>query len=680
MKRKQLFILLVLYALLFSNSGLLCAQDTSQQRRASLPEVEISTQRPPSSIQTATPTQVLDQQQIEHLGATLLSDAVRQIAGITLKDYGGVGGVKTVSVRGLGSQFSGLSLDGVTVNDAQNGQVDLGRYLLGNTAFISCSNGQLEDLLQSARAIAAGSLIHIESLQPHFWLGERTHIKAGFEAGSFGYFSPSFGWQQKLNSKISLSLWGQYLQSQGNYPYTLYYTQNHNDSSSVEHRNNSQVRMGIIDAHIFYTIDSSRRLEGKVHYTQGYHALPGPVIFYSSKASEHTEEQLFFAQAKYLYRPTDSRWELQLLGKYQLSNDLYEDTAASSLSRRIINTYQQQEAYLSAAATFRASRYWRLGAAADGALNTLHSNLARNNEVKRGTLLATLSAQFLHPVVNVSGNLLGTYVGEGEIRYRQLSPYVGAHIRIVEQNRWTLRGRYFFKENYRVPNFNELYYNSVPRTLEPEKAQQHNLGLIVTWNCADTDRLYSIHTRLTIDGYFNQVSNKIVATPTQNMFLWSMMNVGKVDIHGLDTRLQINIDWNRVNKHWNKWKLSIVPYYSYQHAVDKTLEGGKTYGHQIVYTPRHSGGGELYLETPWIEIGFTLLATGERYYKAQNSDNTLLPGYVDQSLSLAHDFHLRFGTLRLHAQVLNLTDTQYEIVKSYPMMGRNWKMSITYEF
>ena len=72
------------------------AQDTIQV----LDEVNVTSQRTPARLVTVAPTQVLEADAIEAQGLLQLSDAVRQMAGVTLKDYGGVGGMKTVSARG----------------------------------------------------------------------------------------------------------------------------------------------------------------------------------------------------------------------------------------------------------------------------------------------------------------------------------------------------------------------------------------------------------------------------------------------------------------------------------------------------------------------------------------------------------------------------------------------------
>jgi outer membrane receptor protein involved in Fe transport len=169
------------------------------------------------------------------------------------------------------------------------------------------------------------------------------------------------------------------------------------------------------------------------------------------------------------------------------------------------------------------------------------------------------------------------------------------------------------------------------------------------------------------------VNDKIVARPGHNMYYWSMENLGIVDILGLDATAEysFNIQHSTFNIHLN---------YSFQHAVDHSQAGSKVYGHQIIYTPRHSGGGSLRWENEWVNLGATAMVVGERYSAPQNTAANRLPAYCDIGLSADRRFDLRLGTLTLRASILNILDTQYEVVRSYPMMGRNWRLGIVYEF
>ena len=109
--------IIVIILLLLTQSVI--AQDTL--KREILREVRIiSGKVPPSEVISQTPVHVVSNTDIERINASQLSDALRGIGSLVVRDYGGVGGVKTVSARGLGSQFSTLTLDGVAVSDCQN--------------------------------------------------------------------------------------------------------------------------------------------------------------------------------------------------------------------------------------------------------------------------------------------------------------------------------------------------------------------------------------------------------------------------------------------------------------------------------------------------------------------------------------------------------------------------------
>ena len=653
------------------------AQDTASRRqRQWLQTIVISQDHKPSPTLSQTPVQVVDIEKIERSGALFLSDALKQMAGVTLRDYGGIGGMKTVSARGLGSQFSTLSIDGVAVNDCQNGQVDLSRYLLGNSAYVSLSNGMQDEPLLSARSIAAGSIINMETQKPFFLPGQRTHTSLGFESGSFGMLSPTLSIQHRISKNLTLSFWGNYLRSNGDYPFTLYYTTSHNDSSSIERREHSAMWLATGDLNLQYSISNNKSLTTKVHYVQGSHELPGPVVFYAKTGSENTAEKLFFAQTR--YREYHKNIRFQVVAKYQHTYDQYENFRAQTVTRYQMNEYSQDECYLSSTADWKPFDHTTLSITTDAAAATLHSNLTNNSEVTRLSSLSALSLRYHHERLDIKSNILATVVNEnacdnpGTVNYRKLSPYAGISIQPLKNS--PLRLRYFFKETYRVPNFNEMYYFILPLdTLRPECATQHNIGFslpFATHYCKDSSSQYSY--LLAVDVYQNNVDDKIIAVPRQNMFIWSTMNLGKVDIKGID--MKGNIDWQ-----WKRRALSVTMTYSYQKAVDRSNpDNPKTYNHQIPYTPRHSGGVSLYYSSPLVNVGYTCMAVGERFSQQQNSDESRMPPYAEHGITLDRNFELRIGDIKIQFILNNIFNVQYEVVRSYPMMGRNFRIKATY--
>ena len=90
------------------------------------------------------PVQILSGKELEKLNVYSVADALRYFSGVQIKDYGGIGGLKTVNIRSMGSHHVGVFYDGIELGNAQNGVVDLGRFSLDNMEVISLYNGQSE--------------------------------------------------------------------------------------------------------------------------------------------------------------------------------------------------------------------------------------------------------------------------------------------------------------------------------------------------------------------------------------------------------------------------------------------------------------------------------------------------------------------------------------------------------
>jgi outer membrane cobalamin receptor len=120
---------------------------------------------------------------------------------------------------------------------------------------------------------------------------------------------------------------------------------------------------------------------------------------------------------------------------------------------------------------------------------------------------------------------------------------------------------------------------------------------------------------------------------------------------------------------------------TYQKAVDRTDPKSKTYNNQIPYTPLWSGSASLSLQTPWITVTYSLLGCDKRYALPQNIPANEVPGYIDQSITLNHDFNFRnTSTLGLKLELLNIANKNYEIIRNYPMQGFGLRFKVVYSY
>lgn len=165
------------------------------------------------------PSQKLTGKELENLNSLSIADALRYFSGIQLKDYGGVGGIKTVNIRSMGSNHMGVYYNGIQLGNAQNGQIDLGKYSLENIEEISLYNGQKSEIFQSAREFGSAGSIYITTRRPKFIEGKTANLKAGLKAGSFDYINPSVLFEYKLNNNLSASFNAEWINASGKYKF-----------------------------------------------------------------------------------------------------------------------------------------------------------------------------------------------------------------------------------------------------------------------------------------------------------------------------------------------------------------------------------------------------------------------------------------------------------------------------
>lgn len=228
-----------------------------------------------------------------------------------------------------------------------------------------------------------------------------------------------------------------------------------------------------------------------------------------------------------------------------------------------------------------------------------------------------------------------------------------------------IRFRASYKNTFRVPSFNDLYYIRLGNsTLSPEKAEQFNVG--TTWNKQFSELINFFS--FSADLFYNSVRDKIVIRPTT--FQPSMSNLGKVKITGLS--LASNVSFAIADN----MQLLGSANYTYQKAIDMTNPDQKNYKGQIPYTPLHTGSASLSFENPWVNFSYSLVVADKSYSSTANTEWFELSGYSDHSISLNKVVSLNKCRLRVQGDITNLLNKTYYIIKDYPMPGRGFRISV----
>lgn len=665
-------------------SGVLALSSASAQTVAdsvqahTLPEVTVTDRYHTREIRASAPLQEFSRAELESLNSLQLSDAVKHFSGVTVKDYGGIGGLKTVSIRSLGAQHTAIGYDGVAVTDCQTGQVDIGRFSLENIDRLTLNNGQSDRIFQPARFFASAGLLDIRTLTPGFEDGKTFHAHASMKTGSWGLVNPSLRFEQKAGSKWALTADAEWMSADGRYPFTLYYG-DENDKTSQEKRQNTQVHSLRAEAGVFGNFSETEQWRLKAYYYQSSRGLPGAVTYYYDYSSQHLWDKNIFVQSNYK-KEFCQRFVFQTIGKWNWSYQHYLDPDYRGSSGKTENSYYQQEYYLSASVLWRAADCLSFSLSTDGSINRMNADLHDFAKPVRYSWLTAFAGKYTTPWMTLSASVLATLVdedvstGSSAGMHRKLSPYASISLKPFSTEDFYIR--FFYKDIFRLPSFNDLYYERTGNIdLKPENARQLNVGLtygkeLCTW---------LPYFAITVDGYANRVTDKIVATPTKNLFVWSMANLGKVDIKGIDFTGSLSIEPTP------GYRLDLSGNYTYQRALDvtdpdPTTSEGKTYKHQIAYTPRILGSGQATCVTPWINLSYAILFSGKRYMLGQNIAENRLPGYTDHSLSARRKFRWHEVSFSLVVEVLNVTGKNYEIIKNFPMPGRSFRVTVSINY
>ena len=643
------------------------ANDTIRTGR--IDEVVVTAERSrKTNIFETIPVQSLSGNDIRQLGLQNIADAVKRMAGTNVKDYGGIGGMKTVSVRNLGAQHTAVSYDGITVSNTQAGQIDIGRFSLDNVGMLSMAIGQGSDIMQTARHYASAALLAIETERPVLDKGD-SRLRLALKGGSWGQLNPSVRWWCQAGENTMTTLDADYMRADGRYPFVL----RNGKEKSNEKRNNSDIEQWHGEANVLHKFGDGGSLDTKAYFYHSQRGVPGSVVLYNDNSKERLWDENFFLQTAYK-RHIARQWKLAIRAKYTHSWNKYEDTNVKYANGKKTEVNRQDEYYTSVTLGWKPTSWLEMALAEDVAVNKLRTTVNGSPNPLRTTSLTALVSKAKYGRMTIEGNIVMTYATESlteSEKYaikkpedrKKLSPSLSFSYRLLPDE--ALYVRAMTKSTFRLPTFNDLYYLQIGNTsLRPENAHEYGAGM--TWNSRPIGPLR--YVALTIDAYYNDVTDKIVAFPST--YIWKMVNFGKAEIKGIDATMGTEVD---IAKGY-----SIVANGSltWQEAKDKT-EGNATYGSQLPYTPKVSGGLSVMLLTPWVNVGYSATGQGKRYSMAQNTREYQLDGYMEHSLSLSRDFLLGDNMLRLQLTVNNITDKQYEIIKYYPMPGRSVTASAT---
>jgi outer membrane cobalamin receptor len=627
------------------------------------------------------PSQILQGERLEALNVLSVADALRYFSGIQLKDYGGVGGLKTVDVRSMGSSHTGVFYDGIQIGNAQNGQVDLGRFSLDNIEEISLYNGQKSEIFQSAKDFASSNAVYMRTRTPKFAENKKTNIKATFRCGSFGLANPSVLWEQKITKNINSSLGAEYIYATGKYKFryreTLPNGQIAWDTSGV--RQNGDINSVRVEGGFNGAIPQGK-WDLKAYLYNSEKGIPGAIVNNVFTHSQRQWDRDIFVQGNFQKQLFKS-YDIKASAKYSNNYLCYfqPDPEAPMLG---YSRFWQQETYISVINKYAVFKNWDIVFSADHQFNLLDASVKEFTFPRRNTLLTALATAFEYKRFKMQASLLATFIFDN-LKVRQqtnnkhaFSPAVFLSYQPFAKTPFSFHT--YYKRSFRMPTFNDLYYTEIGNpALRPENTEQFDFGVLYE---AEFKRGIVRNTRISADVYYNEVTDKIVAIPKgSGQFRWMMMNIGFVKILGVDVSAQATL------KLPADIFINTGITYTFQQARDFSdpKDNRPVYGSykgQIAYIPLHSGSVTAGLIWRGWTLDYSFIYVGERYHVSANIPENYEQPWYTHDLSLGKSFKIKMLRLKLSAELNNMLNQYYHVILNYPMPGINGRIILKIEF
>ena len=635
--------------------------------------------------------QTLKGAELQRLNSLNVADALRYFSGVQLKDYGGVGGIKTINIRSMGSQHTAVYYNGVQLGNAQNGQIDLGRFSLDNIEAVELYNGQKSDIFQSAREFGAAGNVYLTTRRPYFKDGEKVHAHLQMRAGSFDLANPSVGVDVRLTEGLSLTMDAEYVYSSGRYPFryrrvfpngeTAY------DTTAIRENGDINAVRAELGLHHYYSNTGFWRIHAYNYWSE--RGIPGAIVNNVWRSGERLNDRNSFVQAQWQDELLN-RWNMRALVKY--ANDY---THYRKYDERLLpsnNEYLQHELYASLSNKVRIFNWWDVSLAYDYQYNALNRDnllIAADTEhfSRHSHWLSAATAFNVKEYLRLQASVLMTAVDDGAKRVAKgdakpkVTPAFFLSFRPYPKIDLSLNA--FYKQSYRYPTFNDLYYTDLGNAnLRPELARQHSVSIDYRVKSqkskAESGEVgYDIH--LSASYYYNRVTDKIIAYPKGQQFRWTMLNLGTVKINGVDANGDVSLFLPL------RFTLRTRLNYTYQTAIDVTNPNDTYYGHQIPYIPWHSGSVVLGLD--WQSkrgdhygFNYSFIYTGERYSQQENTIYNYVQPWYTHDLSIYGEWMVRNHLLKANLEINNLLGQDYEVIQNFPMPKQNIRCTLAVKY
>ena len=584
--------------------------------------------------------------QLQSAAPQTITDALQAVAGVYTKDYGSVGDMKTISIRGSTSSQVLVLLDGQRLNSAQSGDVDLSTIPIAGVERIEVVRGSASALYGTD---AVGGVINIITKRKP--VESQMSLTASTVAGSFGTYGADIGGSYSRDTWYSLLTY-KYLTSEGDFEYvdhfgtTIRRANADFTSHSLFFRTNWSSGVGIQQK----SLSASAQLFQSKGGNPGSIDQPNPIA-----RKKTTTESINFVYDQKLFSDYDNVQVQAYVHNSEFNyDDDYQYVPIHSYNHNMaVGTELQSQIIIAPWQTLTGGYAYRrdmlFNTGAIGEQNRWTHSLYGQTEIS----YAPKNPSMLRRLVTIPALRWDKFSDFGD----QISPKISFLASFGEEWQVSLKSNYGY--SFRAPSFNDLYWPRDAWTvgnlnLKPETGHDFDLGMLARFPSL-------LEMALDVTYFQNSVQDMIVWL--QGQTLWSPQNIGRAELNGIEMKLGVSPLERFLRLEWN------YTYLSSRDETDKPNEKGNV----LPYRPRHNQNVRAALTLGDVTVSGVFSYTSKVYTNVANT--TSMPEHSTFDAVLAYTLPVQGCKMIVKFEGKNLGNNAFEIMEGYPMPGREFRLS-----
>jgi outer membrane receptor for ferrienterochelin and colicins len=559
---------------------------------------------------------IISSRKLNYLHPKNFSEALYNISSLYISDFGSLGALKTIQMRGSTSSQVLVLLDGRPINSPRTGLINLSTIPFENIQRIEVLHGPASSMYGSS---AMGGVVNIITKEPPR-KGQKIELMSSF--GTFRTYEEQFSYGARIK----------------NFAYRLDTAY----QSSEGHRDNAEFNAKDANCKLTYEFNSDNKLEFRTGFYKDKLGTPGSIL--SPDLNDKQLDRKNFFDISWNVKPrvdkdievsTRAYQDYDRLEFIETPDPLVKSTHTTKV--RGVNLKLNQGVWQAYRLIYGFD--W-VGNYNDSTKTAKHEYIVRAGYIEnRLELGQNLNVNF--------GVRLDDYSNFGT----EISPSAN----FVYKFKNDARCNFLIARSFRAPTFNDLYWPATGfeegnPNLQPEKGITTEFGV---------EKKFSKFLKIGLT-YFRSDYDRLIKWQVDSDNIWRPKNIDSAIVQGVEQELQINPFDN----------LDIDIGYTFLRAKnDKT-------GKYLTYQPQHKANLSLLYKG---FAGFIFGLKGEFVNRRfHNATNTIyVKRYYILGIKLSKNIN---KNLNLFFNIDNLLNKRYQNRRNYPMPGFSLMSGMKLEF